>query len=72
MDSALMFWQVILGSSGFVKLSFRKHDARLGFVSIKDMPTMYFIPDQLAFIPGRDTSQEPGCVFTTPRFLRNL
>jgi len=63
MDSAQMFWQVILGSSSFVKLSFRKHDARLGFVSIKDMPTMYFIPDQLAFIPGRDTSEEPEAVF---------
>jgi hypothetical protein len=27
------------------------------------MPTMYFIPDQLAFIPGRDTSEEPEAVF---------
>jgi hypothetical protein len=64
-----MFWQVILGSAGFVRLIFRKHDARLGFVIIKDISTMLFIPDQLTFIPGRDISQEPGCVFTTSRFL---
>ena len=43
---------MILGSPGFVKLSFRRHDLKLGFVTIKEMPTMFFIPDHLAFIPG--------------------
>jgi hypothetical protein len=44
---------VILGSPGFLKLSFRKHDAKIGFLTLKERAVMIIIPDELAFLPGK-------------------
>jgi len=43
---------VVLGSLGFLKFSLRKYDAKVGFMSVKDLPVMFIFPDDMALLPG--------------------